>query len=323
MTVLIGFRAFLVLLIVWKNDRYSFADEIDWEILEAPIQFGKPAMILCKTKLSDISLNSTTRMWHGGLHYDVLVFDGISRDYSKYIESIDGYFSTLLIKHFNETDVNVNYGCTIGFYTCKKELRLEKKLFQYLPAYNQINESLILDNENLRIIITIEKVYPEPVCFANSSSRIIPLDVHIFANGIFYTANVNQTIDDKFLNDSDNEIIVYCSVHSHEILNKNHSTEHAERGRIKENYIFGHVIIVVSVFASLIVSIAVLGTVLYISRHGKTKGKDLLKMSTSTDSDSTVTPKNRYYNHSLHIDVNYSEYCDDRDHIQLSQMKLL
>lgn len=185
--------ATLILIHVWTTMAgYSWGNEGNWVIKVTPIRFGETVMIYCPIQPAD---NTTTRQWHGGPHYDLLLFDGISLDYKKYRESFEEKYSTstLLIVQFNETDVNWDYGCTIGFNTFKKPLLLDEKLFQYVPKPDMIHQIYHTENDTATLAVEIEKIFPIPLCTITFGISVVEKPMLVLKNGLFYRAFLNES----------------------------------------------------------------------------------------------------------------------------------
>lgn len=78
------------------------------------IKIGDQAILNCTVNTCP---NNKRQTWYGGKNYDLLGYDNISTNPQKYtMESADTSSDTsLIIKHFDFTDVNCEYTCTCGY----------------------------------------------------------------------------------------------------------------------------------------------------------------------------------------------------------------
>ena len=118
-----------------ENVLFSFIFIVEWMIVNPPIIFGKTVQLLCSPFTSRIifTANNITS-WSGGKNYAVLTYDGVTADPMKYTEirswHRSKFESILQIYHFDETDVNVNYTCSIGSCENSKMLSLTPDKFE-------------------------------------------------------------------------------------------------------------------------------------------------------------------------------------------------
>lgn len=85
---------------------------------------GDEAILNCYAHACSPLMRKT---WYGGRSYELLCYDDISTNPKKY-ESIsyDTPFNTsLIIKHFNLTDINCLYTCACGFDQYTHTLKLD------------------------------------------------------------------------------------------------------------------------------------------------------------------------------------------------------
>ena len=142
---------------------------VKWMIVNPPIIFGKTVQLLCSpfTSRINVTANNITS-WSGGKNYAVLTYDGVTADPMKYTEirrwHRSKFESILQIYHFDETDVNVNYTCSIGSCENSKMLSLTPDKFEYHPDKNTTRVLTTFRNGYLDVIVKIIKVYPIPKC---------------------------------------------------------------------------------------------------------------------------------------------------------------
>ncbi|CAC5384098.1 unnamed protein product [Mytilus coruscus] len=167
-----------------------------------PPIFGQNTVPTCH--LEDILTNPKdcpVRQWSGGPERRGLMYNGYSSDKNKYEEDLNfGSFEfSLIIKNLTESDINVNYSCSCGFYSSTSNLSINENWFHYPPT--GINVMYSLEYDLLRVVLDIKRVYPVPNCslyFNNSLTlKIVPATYKI--NGFVYsvTYNASYTLTEK------------------------------------------------------------------------------------------------------------------------------
>lgn len=88
------------------------------------IKIGDKVILNCNVHACSPLMRKT---WYGGQSYELLCYDDISTNPNKYeMKSYDTSFnSSLIIKHFNFTDINCEYTCTCGFNRDTHMLKLD------------------------------------------------------------------------------------------------------------------------------------------------------------------------------------------------------
>lgn len=97
---------------------------VKWNVINKSIKIGDEAILRCDA--NDCSQN-TRKTWYGGRSNDLLCYDDISTNPTKYeMKSSKSLFhSVLIIKEFNISDVNCKYTCACGFEKFTQMLKLD------------------------------------------------------------------------------------------------------------------------------------------------------------------------------------------------------
>lgn len=131
---------------------------VKWNVMNKSIKIGDEAILNCNINACSPTMRKT---WYGGRSYELLCYDDISTNPKKYeMKSYDTSFnSSLIIKHFNFTDINCEYTCACGFNRYTHMLKLDDLDF----VYGDIKDSSKL-KDNIFIVEVEMKVYPIPKC---------------------------------------------------------------------------------------------------------------------------------------------------------------
>lgn len=100
---------------------------VNWQISNPPIVFGQDVVLFCNTSLAE-NCCTNTATWMKG--FDVIVHHGTSTDYSKYIQEKKSYGFLLIIKNFDEEDINQQYTCLYDFFSYSAVLRIDRHNFK-------------------------------------------------------------------------------------------------------------------------------------------------------------------------------------------------
>ncbi|XP_071177722.1 uncharacterized protein [Mytilus edulis] len=131
---------------------------IKWSVINKPIKIGDKATLSCDAYEC---AQNTRKTWYGGRSNDLLCYDDISTNPTKYEmqSSKSSFNSSLTIKEFNVSDVNCKYTCACGFEKFTKMLKLD----DLDTVYGDVKDSS--NRKDDRYIVNIEmKVYPIPIC---------------------------------------------------------------------------------------------------------------------------------------------------------------
>ncbi|CAG2254860.1 unnamed protein product [Mytilus edulis] len=144
---------------------------------------------------------------------------------TKYSEELDeiSHTSTLTIKSFSITDVDIPYECVYGFKNDREILRLKEDAYEFHPK-EKLPVKPIVDKDKIHLNVTFQLVYPAPVCSAkigvctatNNSLLIVSnissdLNVSTTKHNLLYmsTITLNYTTSSTECTDS---LIVICIV---------------------------------------------------------------------------------------------------------------
>ncbi|XP_052072865.1 uncharacterized protein LOC127710946 isoform X2 [Mytilus californianus] len=164
-----------VLLVLLLTGRTVMA--LTWNVVNNPLIFGGDVIIKCHVDKKDCNVSRTepdTRQWTGGQHYQLLVWKGGSKT-SKY-KMITGNASLdfdLLIRHFNESDLGYEYTCHCGFSVHTKPLSVEQNKLISFPTITKTDCSDIVNDHQLHIEVSLEKVNPLPNCTTLFKDKVI------------------------------------------------------------------------------------------------------------------------------------------------------
>ncbi|VDI59760.1 Hypothetical predicted protein [Mytilus galloprovincialis] len=140
--------------------------EVECTIGSKPAIFGQPLSILCTNTNPIICVKNESRVWMGGENLDLLVLEGIQMRragrYSEKVQSCSEF--ELLISNLSESDLDHNYGCTVGFSDCRLKLSLTEGDFEYHPEELDIHKNFSISVHDLFVSVNISKVYPVPTC---------------------------------------------------------------------------------------------------------------------------------------------------------------
>jgi hypothetical protein len=97
-----------------------------------PVMYGDNIILTCKTGhvLTD-KVKCLVRQWYGGQKDQLLLYNKVSRDVTKYEDrtNLSSTEFSLVIKNYNESDLNFNYTCTCGFKSYTKRLSINDNNF--------------------------------------------------------------------------------------------------------------------------------------------------------------------------------------------------
>ncbi|CAC5408311.1 unnamed protein product [Mytilus coruscus] len=147
------------------------------------------------------------RSWRSGPNYKLLTLNEWSSNYTKYKEQLDAEnrTSVLTIRSFSESEVDIIYQCSYGFSSYDAVLQLTKHRYEYHPA-KLVPVTLIVNRTHIYAIVTLEKVFPKPQCYAHAGEKDITqesLKVKSNHNGIFY----KSIVDFKYMVDSQHHCV--------------------------------------------------------------------------------------------------------------------
>lgn len=174
--------------------------KISWKLLTEHVIFGRDVQLQC-----DLPKQSCcpTRTWRGGHDYKTLTLNEWSSNYTKYEEHLinENRTSILNIKSFSIDDVDIIYQCSYGFTSYEAVLELTKQRYEYHPV-KLVPVTLSFNRSHIYTTITLERVFPKPLCSANADEKDITreaLKVISKHNGIFYKSMVdfNYMVDSQ------------------------------------------------------------------------------------------------------------------------------
>ncbi|VDH96513.1 Hypothetical predicted protein [Mytilus galloprovincialis] len=192
--------------------------KISWKLLTEHVIFGRDVQLQCNLPHKTCC---PTRTWRGGHDYKTLTLNEGSSDYTKYKEHLinENRTSILTIKSFSEDDVDIVYQCSYGFSSYEAVLELKKHRYEYHPVI-LVPVTLSFNNSYIHTAITLEKVFPKPLCSAHADEKDITkeaLKVISKHDGIFYKSK----IDFEYIVDSQHcvgLVTITCTIGSSNII---------------------------------------------------------------------------------------------------------
>lgn len=146
--------------------------------MENPVIFGTNIHLVCHLP-NDTTCCNDYRKWNVGHQYNLIITNGTSYNRSKYKEDliVNDRKSVLTIFSFSETDVNIPYYCTYGFYVYQSVLELNKHAFECKYLRPNLFCSLYLLIINRFIKATTKRIVDH--CFSGLNSFFVSLCVFI------------------------------------------------------------------------------------------------------------------------------------------------
>lgn len=93
-------------------------------------EYGGDVTLICKTDANHLCLECR-KVWYGGPKFSLLSLDGFpSADYFKYWPILRSNGFEIIIRNFSSADLNQHYICSIGEYSCKRNLTIN--MFEHL-----------------------------------------------------------------------------------------------------------------------------------------------------------------------------------------------
>lgn len=122
----------------------SECNEVYWKISsKTPLIFGEDISLICKTTYDKDLCTQCSKMWFGGPALTLLSLDGFpTKSSSKYWPTIGKDRFEIIIKKFNREDLNKDYICSIGEYSCKRNLTIDK--------FDKLDKDISEDNASSR-----------------------------------------------------------------------------------------------------------------------------------------------------------------------------
>lgn len=106
--------------------------QIMWVLKETPAVFGKDVQLVCSLPNDTSCCRKYIRKWNVGWRYTLTIMNDKSLNETKYSEELDeiSHTSTLTIKSFSITDVDIPYECVYGFKNDREILRLKEDAYE-------------------------------------------------------------------------------------------------------------------------------------------------------------------------------------------------
>ena len=161
--------SFLYILFVVQISICESSTVISWNPTSS-IKFHANLALECRIESTERGIP----MWSGGYSNYILTFNQVSYYKEKYLVELNmqQMLYNLTILDFNEHDVNVLYTCHYGFKRYSNNLTLASGNFTMLPEYEHVSSSYA--NDILDLNITLEKVWPKPVCSLLINNKTYP-----------------------------------------------------------------------------------------------------------------------------------------------------
>ena len=161
--------SFLYILFVVQISICESSTVISWNPTSS-IKFHANLALECRIESTERGIPK----WSGGYSNHILTFNRASYYKEKYLVELNmqQMLYNLTILDFNEHDVNVLYTCYYGFKQYSKELTLDNGNFKMVPEYEHVSSSYA--NDILDLNITLEKVWPKPVCSLLINNKTYP-----------------------------------------------------------------------------------------------------------------------------------------------------
>ena len=146
--------------------------KVYWIVSNKPVVYGDNIVLTCKTGhvLTDSS-GCPVRQWYGGHRNQLLLYNKVSRDVTKYEDrtNLSSTEFSLVIKNYTLSDLNINYACSCGVTSYTRRLGLDDNNFIVPPL--RVETYIQQSNEKLSIYIHIERVYPGPELYIAIGKR--------------------------------------------------------------------------------------------------------------------------------------------------------
>lgn len=165
---------FLVLILHHSSEGTNHS--IKWQILNPPIVFGQDVVLSCNASLAE-NCCTNTATWMKD--FDVIVHHGASADYSKYIQKQRSDAFLLIIKNFDEDDINHQYTCLYDFFSYSEILKINRKNFKYRPTIEETKANINMWHNLIVADVIFEIVYPSPECIFVVNGEITATNVTI------------------------------------------------------------------------------------------------------------------------------------------------
>ena len=108
------------------------ASKVYWTMSNKPVFYGDNIILTCQTGhvLTD-TRECPVRQWYGGHKNQLLLYNTVSRDVTKYEDrtNLSSTEFSLVIKNYAEPDLNINYSCSCGLESYTQRLGLNDKDF--------------------------------------------------------------------------------------------------------------------------------------------------------------------------------------------------
>ena len=158
-----------------QSESEKFLDiGVNWIVSNKPVMYRDNIILTCKTRqvLTDRGV-CRVRQWYGGHKDNILLYNGVSADPTKYEDrtNISSTEFSLVIKNYTESDLNINYTFSCDFKSYTKCLGLNDKDFIVPPL--RVDTHIQQSNETLSIYLHVERVYPRPECFIVIGERTV------------------------------------------------------------------------------------------------------------------------------------------------------
>lgn len=165
-----------------------------------PVVFGGEAILTCKVGYPlKNSKECPVREWSGGRSGRGILYNQFPSNKTKYEDRTNDESDefSLVIKHFDELDVNKNYTCSCGFDSSTTTLKLDNSTFISIPEHIVLKETP--DNDLLTVELSLSEVYPVPTCFLyiNDVQTIRTMTSRTAIKGIFFDVVYQKQIERK------------------------------------------------------------------------------------------------------------------------------
>lgn len=186
----------------------SRALAITMKIEQAQIELNKPLRISCEQSNGPII---GSRKWFGGKDLNLICFNGVSIDQTKYKEEIlSSSKYQLTINDVTEEDIISPYVCNFGFLSAELIPDVIEHNFIKLPSQVQIQTEYSKNDDHYSISVKFQNVHPTPICTVEVEAQSKSLiKVKEEQNGLLYDVHFAAQSEEPY-HLCDNPVNIEC-----------------------------------------------------------------------------------------------------------------